>query len=479
MKKFLLICSLFFAFASSPAQTLSSGNKLLDDAFRLAVWTLDTNTHNGIIHAGAGYGGEWTRDCAINCWNAASLLRPHDAQSSLWSVTIDSLRIGHQYWDKIIWVMAAYNHWLTNFDSAMLRKAYACGVTTINELINDCFDSQDGLFMGPAVFQDGIAGYDQPVFDPAKWDDSFVLHHPNSRSIKCLSTNIAYYLALCTLSQMDLDMFNLGVPVPDNIYLQHALWSRKAASLAGAIRSHFFQPDSCKLYYLIDHLGTPHQYQEGLGLALALMTDIFTSHERLHLIQNAYVSPLGIPCVYPSFPRYSDLKPGRHNMMIWPHVNSFFAHGCAMNNCYERFYSELYNMANLAINHGNSNFYEIYTLQGQPSGGYQCGALWDPKPHQTWCATGFINLIVRDVFGLQFTPEGISFYPIGIPDSEVCSISGLPFRNTTLNITLIGHGKYIRSTTINGVEDDYAHFEYPDNPDSLYNIIIELSSTPQ
>lgn len=85
--RFLSLSLLLSLSLGTMAQQMHSSNALLDSAFQLAVWTIDHNTHDGIIHAGGGYGGEWTRDCAINSWNALSLLRPEVAEKSLWSVT--------------------------------------------------------------------------------------------------------------------------------------------------------------------------------------------------------------------------------------------------------------------------------------------------------------------------------------------------------------------------------------------------------
>lgn len=36
-------------------------------------------------------------------------------------------------------------------------------------------------------------------------------------------------------------------------------------------------------------------------------------------------------------------------MMIWPHINAFYANGCAENNIEDEFYRELFNMATLAM----------------------------------------------------------------------------------------------------------------------------------
>ena len=439
-RRFILPLLLCFLSSQTIGQQLYSGNAKIDSAFRLALWTLDTNTHNGLIHAGAGYGGEWTRDAAINCWNAASLLRPSAAEATLWSVTKQRQTIGHQYWDKIIWTLAAWNHYLVTGDEAFLRQSYACAALTMSELEDSCFDNKYQLFMGPAVFQDGIAGYDEPIYDPQKWDDSFVLHHPNSSTIKCLSTNLIYLQSYRTLAQMADALGDTAAP----------RYSHSAANLKESLLSHFYNPSTGRLYYLIDHRGIPHSYQEGLGVAFALLFDLLPPESSSRLVDSTFTSPFGIPCVYPSFPRNSPDKPGRHNMMIWPHVNMLFASGCAHQGYAGPFYFELNSLANLAMRYDGGNFYEIYTLEGEPSGGWQCGALWGKKSHQTWCATGFIRLVVNHIFGLTPTLSGLELHPMGMNDGNSCRLSGIPYRNAMLDITIIGHGNTIGNCHING-----------------------------
>lgn len=447
-----LLFAIILVASRSEAQELKTSNPLIDSAFRLAVWTIDHNTHNGLIHAGGGYGGEWTRDCAINSWNAVSLLRPEVAEKSLWSVTDDSLRIGHQYWDKIIWTLAAHHHFLVTGDTLFLRKAYSCAARTMRELEAQCFDSAYGLFMGPAVFQDGIAGYDEPVYDPAKWDDSYVLHHPNSATIKCLSTNAVYYQAYRCLY----DMASL-LQEPRS---SSADYLRRAAFLQNQILLHLYRSDQHRPYYLIDHLGRPHDYQEGLGLAFMLLFDLLPQHEAAAMVSQVYRTDHGLPCVYPSFPRNSYERPGRHNVMIWPHVNMLYASGCARQGLWESFFFELENLADLAVNRGHGDFYEIYTIDGEPSGGWQCGGLWGKKEHQTWCATGYLRLILDHIFGITLTPQGLELHPHGMPDGSEATLSNIPYRGATLTITLRGHGSKIKSCRLNGQT-------YPSTPQSI------------
>ena len=183
------------------AQKFVCDNPAISDGYKLALNTVDINTRRGILAAGGDYGGEWTRDIAINSWNIASFLRPKVAEQSLWSITIYQDTIGHQYWDKIIWAIAAYNPYLINRDKAFLKQAFACSANTMKELEATTFDDKYGLFMGTSVFNDGISGYPEVVYDPGNYS-SGVFDHTNSKCIKCLSTNCIYYGAYIALGKM-------------------------------------------------------------------------------------------------------------------------------------------------------------------------------------------------------------------------------------------------------------------------------------
>ncbi|MBQ7350578.1 MAG: hypothetical protein IJW56_06830, partial [Bacteroides sp.] len=138
---------------------LKTGKSALDKAFTLAVETLFKNTPDSLIKAGGTYGGEWTRDVSINSWNAAALLMPEKTAYSLWSVTTDNRTfIGHQYWDHIIWVTGAFDFYQKTGDKNFLRQAYVASANTMKKLETEEFDSKYGMFMGPSVFNDGIAG---------------------------------------------------------------------------------------------------------------------------------------------------------------------------------------------------------------------------------------------------------------------------------------------------------------------------------
>ncbi len=446
MKNVVLI--LFTLLCTAPAllcaQSLHDGSATgKTNVFDLAVWTVDNNTDGLLLKAGADYGGEWTRDISINSWNAVSLLRPAVAEYSLWSVTNNRKTIGHQYWDKIIWVIAAWNHYLVTGRHEFLTQAYACSKATMQQLEDSVFDKTYGLFTGPAVFQDGIAAYDEPIYDPSLDDKSYVLDHPNSHHIMCLSTNAVYYQAYICLA----DMAEICEPSAAKVY------RKKAKALKRSFRRHFYHKPEGMLYYLIDHQGQKHEYQEALGVAYTILFGLVSKSEARHIITHSYRSANGVPAVWPCFPRFSKEKPGRHNVMIWPHVNMFFAAACAQAGMKDTFWDEVNAITRLTLEADSTpNFHEIYTVDGIPSGGWQCGQLWPPLNHQTWCATGMLRIYLHHIIGLQPDMSGLRFHPIGSEDGRPVVVKGIPYRNALLDVTIKGTGSHISSFRVNGKE---------------------------
>jgi len=448
MRKFILL--LLLTSTSLFGQKFSCDNDTIADAYRLALNTVDINTRRGILAAGGDYGSEWTRDIAINSWNAASLLRPVVAGQSLWSVTNQKVTIGHQYWDKIIWVIAAYNHFLVTGDKVFLKQAYTCSANTMKELEGTTYDSTYGLFKGPSVFNDGIAGYPEPVYEPGNLSSS-VLEHKNSAFIKCLSTNCIYYGAYVALNKMS-KLVNEN-PAVSKDYLT------KSETLKSNILKNFYNRDNNTFNYMIDQNGKVNNSQEGLGISFAVMFGIIEGVKANQLIGNAVVSNYGITSICPDFPRYSAQKPGRHNTIIWPMVNGFFANASVVAGNYTSFTHELNSLTHLAldIDKGNYDFFEIYNpYTGKPDGGFQDGGNdrqdfhWESCRLQTWSATAYLNMVNNGLAGIRITNEGISFSPYLPENIHFIEIKDLTYRQSVLNIIIKGKGKKIKTFSLNG-----------------------------
>ncbi|GAB3906685.1 hypothetical protein GCM10028826_10620 [Mucilaginibacter boryungensis] len=431
----------------SNGQKISSDNAALIDAFKLAVNTVDINVRRGILAAGGDYGGEWTRDIAINSWNGVSLLRPKVAENSLWSVTINKDSIGHQYWDKIIWTVAAFNHYQVTGDRVFLKTAYRCAANSMRDLEQITFDEKYGLFMGPSVFNDGIAGYPESVYDSNN-QSSFVLDHPRSKTIKCLSTNAIYYGAYQALAAMS------GI-LKDG---KKDWYEQKAQNLKAQILKYLYNDQEHKLYYLVDGEGKVDKSQEGLGVSFSILFGIVDKRQAAALMSKSITSTHGIPSIAPSFARYDSKKPGRHNTVIWPMVNGFFADAAQKIKNYEVFDRELNNLTHLALDEdkGNYNFREIYNADsGIPDGGWQrrktpADIHWQSFKNQTWSATAYLRMVFNGLLGAKFDPDGLRFAPYLPGDIHYLTIKGIPYRKAIVNITVKGSGSHISSFEING-----------------------------
>src|ERR1035437_1296007 len=451
MKK--IICILFVLVSiSTYAQELTSDNPLINDAFKLATQTVDINTRRGILAAGGDYGGEWTRDIAINSWTGASLLRPKVAEKSLWSVTIKKDTIGHQYWDKIIWSIAVCNHYLITGDKEFLVQAYKCSANTMKELEQNTFDAKYGLFMGPSVFNDGIAAYPEPIYDPTN-HSSDVLDHKNAYHIKCLSTNCIYYGAYIALGEMS-SFLNQNTKVTKE-------YQQKAETLKKNILMNLYNSDKNTFNYLIDQNGKADNSQEGLGISFAVMFGIIDGAKAKQLIENAVVSKYGITSITPDFPRYSKEIPGRHNNIIWPFVNGFFANAALITKNYKIYNHELISLTHLALDEdkGNYNFREIFNpYNGKPDGGYQdwgderINYHWESSRLQTWSATAYISMVTNGLFGMKFNEKSVSFTPFLPEEIGSIELKDLAYRDSKLNILVKGKGNTIVSFTIDGKE---------------------------
>ena len=448
MKK--LLYALLLITTNSFAQEFVCDNPRITDGYKLAINTVDINTRRGILAAGGDYGGEWTRDIAINSWNIASFLRPQVAEQSLWSVTIHKDTIGHQYWDKIIWTIAAYNHYLVTGEKSFLKQAYSCSANTMKALEGTAFDEKYGLFMGPSVFNDGIAGYPESVYDADNYS-SGVFEHNNSKRIKCLSTNCVYYGAYVALAKM-CDALNGNSS-------EATAYRLKADALKKNILTHLYNKNDNTFNYLIDKQGNVDKSQEGLGVSFAVIFGVIDGEKANKLIQNTVVSKYGITSIYPSFPRFSADKPGRHNNLIWPMVNGFFANAAVVAGNYNAFSTELNGLTHLALDEdkGNYNFWEIYNPDsGHPDGGYQVMGKENPNFHwqscryQTWSATAYLNMIQYGLLGLRFTNNGITFSPYLPENIHYIELKNVVYRQSTLDIIIKGSGKKIKMFSING-----------------------------
>lgn len=449
-----------------PVPSLTSGHDTLDKAFRVAIGDIVGNCipfKDGLLEqrkislmAGLDYDTPWTRDAAINTWNGAGLLFPNITRNTMLSVLErqgNEVRIGGQYWDAIIWAIGAWAHYLYTGDIEFLTVAFDAVRHSLAYFEATEFDSQRNLFRGPACYGDGVAAY--PDIYAQTNDNSSILvwpaqnpalaSHPGyGLPMHALSTNCLYYEAYVILEHM---AGELGQPV-------ELEWQRKAQALKEAINQHFWNADTGHYRYLVDDFGNSDA-QEGMGHSFALLFGIADEEKSAAILQNQYISPHGIPCVWPNFERYASkdgMSFGRHSGTIWPHIQAFWAQAVQRCRRFDLFEHELQSLAGKLCR--DSQCAEIYhPLTGEIYGGVQegnQGKLWKSCSRQTWSATGYLRMILMGLLGMEFTSSGITFRPY-IPEGiELLQLTNLPYRNMILDIQILGDGTLIEECTFDG-----------------------------
>ncbi|MGH3169756.1 MAG: MGH1-like glycoside hydrolase domain-containing protein, partial [Trebonia sp.] len=402
------------------------------------------------IRAGGGYPEPWTRDAAVNAWSAASMLEPEAARDTLLMVCErlpDGRRViaqDNQWWDQVIWIIAACQHALATGDGTFGELAFAIGRDSLAILDRDRYRPRYGLYVGGSFMQDGISGYPQPPNDPGI-QSSFVLDYPLAREIMCLSTNALYVGALQALASLaDLT----GAPSPG--------YRDRAARLADAINDRLWiEGDGCYGYFLHGadggQPGRVDRHQEAAGLGFALMFGVATGRRRDLVLANTHREPCGVVNVWPHFPeRYSDERPGRHNVLCWPMVMGIFGEAAARAGSVAVLDQILLDLQALFAGSGDE-FFELYNARtGAPDGGWQCGRPWGSEPDQTWSATALLRLVHLGLLGIRYSAAGMSFEPVVPSRFDGAVLSDLPYRQATLDISVTGHGRVLKAVRLDG-----------------------------
>ena len=448
---------------SWPALTLTGGDATLPRLYAAALRNLlETNTVPGrgdgepplFIRAGGGYPEPWTRDAAINAWGGASMLTPRVARDTLLMVceTLpDGRRVlaqDNQWWDQVIWLIAAWQHVLSTGDDAFAELAFAIGRDSLAILDRERYRPRYGLYAGGAVMQDGISGYPRPPSEPGN-PSNFVLDHPRTREIMCLSTNAVYVEALRSLASL----------------AEHAgqdedgttSYIDRAARLAEAINERLWISDAGSYGYFLhgddagDLAGQVDRHQEALGLGFALLFGIATGSRRDRVLASTHREPSGVVNVWPHFPeRFSAERPGRHNAICWPMVMGMFGDGAARAGDVAVFDQTLRDLETLFAGSGDGLF-ELYNARtGVVDGGWQGGRRWRSQPDQTWSATALLRLVHLGLFGIRYTVSGMSFEPVVPARFDGATLTGVPYRGATLDISLSGHGRVPAAVRLDG-----------------------------
>ncbi len=427
----------------------------IDYAFRLACGDLTGNIafftpasglkSMPVITAGGDYHSPWVRDASFNNW-FAGFIAPQCGISTLLSELSEDEKWGlvphdkAQYWDNIIWVWGAWHAYCNSGDDDFLAIAWQVSENILRQKEEEEYDPADGLFYGGACFQDGIAAYPDAFLSASA--ESGIMHHIKNPAangakprttgggadLKALSTNCLY---LAAYQYCDAMRARLGM---DRIY------DGKAETLRNNINKYFYLPEKGTYRYLFTPWENMPERQEGLGHAFALLTGVVPEELQEKLVAGVHRTPYGIPCVWPQYERYASEKGvyARHSGVIWPQVMAAWCCALAANGFRREAWQETRSLASLAV--PNHMFHEIYHPEtGKPYGGIQEDnengmREWLSCRRQTWCATGYIRMVLASLFGLQTFPGEIILDPALPEGCEEIFLQGFEYGGMTLNI---------------------------------------------
>ena len=427
-----------------------SDNEEINTAYRLAIATLSANIlpfKDGILEkeepvmiAGLGYVTPWTRDAAINTWNAGGMICPKVSLNTLKSVLTtceNGYRIDGEYWDAIIWTTGAWHQYLYTGDREFLEIAYNATVNSLAYFEETEFDSEKNLFRGPACYGDGVAAYPDIYAEPGV---SGIIAFKDLKQYCCdkgvgipmmtLSTNCLYYSAYVLADKMAQE---LG---------KGKQYEAKAKAMYEAINHHFWKEEKENYNYIVDEFGGC-DHEEGLGCAFAILFGVADADKTEKILRNQHMTAKGIPCVWPTFARYETedgMGFGRHSGTVWPHVQGFWADAAAQNGNVQAFDRELKTQTENALY--DHQFAEIYhPITGEVYGGRQerdhRGIVeWRSEPYQTWSATAYLRNVYLNLAGMQFDTDGIHFHPVSTELVNDMRLSNFHYRNCVLNITV-------------------------------------------
>jgi hypothetical protein len=279
--------------------------------------------------------------------------------------------------DRVVWFLGA-RHLLD--DHAFADTVYQALTDTLAQDRRYVFDPRIGLYRGETSFLDW-----REQSYPA-WTAHNVVFIAQSFA---LSTNVLHYEALRLAAAMARQRGWLGVA---------ARYRRQAESLKDAINVRFWRPDR-GLY--MSYIGGPVDPQpfdayDLLGLDLVITSGVADSRRAAESLEHYPAWPAGSPVIWPE----RRDQPIYHNRAIWPFVSEYTLRAARRIGDPSLIALEVRSlMRGAALDASNM---ENYSLRSQST--RVPGALGGPvvdSPRQLWSVAGYLDMVVRGVFGLE------------------------------------------------------------------------------
>ena len=425
------------AVASSPdAFVFESNLPEYNEAWRKARQVVANDSKHGKFIAGKGWPQVWTRDSSFSMDLALSLLETSLCEATLLGLKQEVPGIGECWeqdfcghfgsWpnltDSIVGAVGAWSLYEVTGNKATLPVFFERTVNTLKRAERDAYQSDTGLFGGCSSFMESNSAY------PAK----YVNNGPLVAKTAALSTNALYYQGYIIASLMAERLGQDGEP-----------FRAKARKLKEAINKWFWHEDKGYYGYFLDENKKLFPVMEGLGEALCIRFGVADPERARRVLSSTPTTPNGLPCLWPQLQDYMDYtaRPSYryHNGMIWPFVQGYWARAAIHLGDRKMFDQELGKL--LALSQKTDTFKEFYFPEdGKPDG----------SSDQLWSASGYLGMVLHGLLGMNFEENGIRFAPL-VPDRfSKISMSGITYRDSVLNVKILGHGSRVANFKLDG-----------------------------
>ncbi|MBA2662350.1 MAG: Ig-like domain-containing protein [Bradymonadaceae bacterium] len=435
---------------------LRSGNHLFDALFAMSIEEIRQNSvssisdgafnhGNGVdcncFETGAKWNYVWTRDTAYAVDLGLAFADPTRSKNSLdFKLSerkgggdlqvVQDTGTGGSYpvsTDRVVWAIGAWEvmKFLDGAERTAFRdRTFDALVNTIEQDRRMVFDAADGLYRGEQSFLD----WREQSYP--SWTAQDTVHIAMS---KTLSTNVGHFAILQVAAALAEEKGDAAKAA------RYAGW---AGELSGALKAQMWLANvgmySAMKTTELDQAAL-HKY-DLLGLSLAVLQGMTSEADARSIVSKYPHSVVGPPVLWPQQP----LIPVYHNRGIWPFVTAYALLAAREVGNDAVFDHDLESLARgAALNLSNMENFEFLTLANWFEDGAYSGPVVNSR-RQLWSVAGYTGAIVKGVFGLEATQQGVRFRPFvtrtlrndWLAESEELTLVDLPYRGKRITVTI-------------------------------------------
>jgi hypothetical protein len=406
----------------------TSPNTMLSALYNMSLDELNADIRqDGAFMAGAKWPGVWTRDISYSIILSLAAINPDASKASLMAKVKDGKIIQDTgtggSWpvssDRMVWAMAAWEIYCVTGDKEWLKQSFEIIKKSAADDITTLCDNSTGLFRGESSFLDWREQTYPRWMEPK---DIFCSLNLGTNVVHCMTYSILNMMA--AEQQLGSDVSKISIAIKEAI--NNNLWLEN--------KGYFGQYLYGRNHYSL----SPRS--EALGEALAVLYNVADKNRQKSVIENTPVTEFGIPCIYPQIPNI----PPYHNDAVWPFVESFWAWASAKTGNEK-------SVSNAISNIYRASAFFLSNKENYVATTGDYAATQINSDRQLWSVAGNLSTFYRVIFGMQFTPSSLRFFPL-IPKSykNKYDLENFKYRNSLLDITITGFGNTIKSFSIDG-----------------------------